>query len=70
MIRYIEFPAKSTAEIRDRLNAAGDGATLRVIPYGKEDGGVHFDIEVRGAATAKDADCERTNDSHPCPPFC
>lgn len=71
MIRYIEFPPKSTAEIFEKLKAAGEGATLRVIPRGAEDGGVHFDIAIVSAASTDDPTCDDpTNDSRPCPPFC
>lgn len=74
MIRFIEFPEKQTAEIRDRLNAAGDGAKLRVIPSGTPDGcGVKFSIGVIGGsvALADGEDCDTpTNDSRVCPPIC
>lgn len=73
MLRYVWFPEKSTAEIRDKLNAAGDGAILRIVPRAGDDGGIHLLIDVVGGNTNKGvtAECDDpTNDAHVCPPQC
>lgn len=64
------FPAKSVAELRDRLNRAGDGATLAVLPY--ERGGLlylHLRVMPTGDALMAMEDGGDINDSRPCPPF-
>ena len=63
------FPAKSVAELRDRLNRAGDGATLAVLPY--ERGGLlylHLRVMPTGDALMAGEGAD-INESFPCPPF-
>lgn len=76
MIRYIEFPAEQTAEIAKRIANAGEGAVLRVVPEGNDDGtAVKYSIAIRSAAQkaarTNDEDCEpNVNKSGVCPPTC
>ena len=75
MIRHITFPAKTTAELLQRLQAAGDGAVLRLIPKGTDDGAIKFYLAVRSekqlADATPDEDCDPPlNESWVCPPIC
>lgn len=70
--RAWSFPADSVAELSRRLVAAGDGATLTVVPY--EAGGL---LRLRLRVVSPDAAADRValsseediNESRPCPPF-
>lgn len=68
--RAWHFPAPSVAELTKRLTAAGDGATLTVLPY--ESGGL-LRLYLRVVDPASDATARAAtpdiNESHPCPPF-
>lgn len=73
MIRHIQFSEKATVTLRDALNAAGDGACLRIIPRSDDGSAIKFYAAVVGgqSKTALADDCpDPTNDSHICPPQC
>jgi hypothetical protein len=68
---FWRFPAASTAQLRDRLNGAPDGATLRVVPYDKE-GRKELMLYVDAPQDAVTAESHEPgiNESHACPPAC
>ncbi len=73
MIRHITFPPKTTAELLARLQSAGEGAVLRIIPKGTEDGAIKLYLDVRPAAKleATEDECDPVlNESYICPPHC
>lgn len=73
MIRHIQFSEKATASILADLEAAGDGACLRIIPRSDDGVSIRYYAAVVGgqSRTALTADCpDPTNDSHVCPPTC
>lgn len=70
---FVWFPPESTAALRDKLNAAGDGAILEVHPHG--DSAYYLYVRRAGAsvgAVALDSpdDDPPINDSKLCPPIC
>lgn len=75
MIRHITFPAHTTAELAKRIESAGEGAVLRLIPKGTDDGAIKFYLAVRSAKQLEEAtpdgDCDPDlNESYICPPRC
>jgi hypothetical protein len=64
------FDAKATEKLREKLNAAGDGARLEIHHKGDAsivvvDGSLHLVVVPAGQSSH-----DPINDSHICPPVC